>query len=163
YAFGQAVARTVTALGLKTVVLSSGGMSHFPGTDRYSNPELSWDRRALGRVAPRDLETLIRHDEGELDATRNIDVPGSAARAGALGGPKPDAVSMDPGQHHNYASLGSPAGHAEAHHAAHYPAIKPELVELTSALHALAHDDSMRSQYLADAGAYADQFRLSPE
>src|SRR6266851_1369695 len=32
YAFGQAVARTVTALGLKTVVLASGGMSHFPGT-----------------------------------------------------------------------------------------------------------------------------------
>ncbi len=31
YQFGQAVARTVTALGLKTVILSSGGMSHFPG------------------------------------------------------------------------------------------------------------------------------------
>jgi len=46
YAFGQAVARTVTALGLKTVVLASGGMSHFPGTDRYSNPELDWDTRA---------------------------------------------------------------------------------------------------------------------
>ncbi len=43
YAFGQAVARTVTALGLKTVVLSSGGMSHFPGTDRYSNPGAGWD------------------------------------------------------------------------------------------------------------------------
>src|SRR5205814_1251689 len=41
YSFGQAVARTVTAMGLKTVILSSGGMSHFPGTDRYSNPELS--------------------------------------------------------------------------------------------------------------------------
>ena len=47
YAFGQAVARTVTALGLKTVILSSGGMSHFPGTDRYSNPELDWDKRVL--------------------------------------------------------------------------------------------------------------------
>jgi 2,3-dihydroxyphenylpropionate 1,2-dioxygenase len=34
YSFGQAVARTVTALGLKTVILSSGGMSHFPGTER---------------------------------------------------------------------------------------------------------------------------------
>ena len=38
YAFGEAVARTVTSLGLMTVVLASGGMSHFPGTDRYSNP-----------------------------------------------------------------------------------------------------------------------------
>ena len=45
YPFGQAIARTVTSLGLKTVILSSGGMSHFPGTDRYSNPELAWDNR----------------------------------------------------------------------------------------------------------------------
>ena len=51
YQFGQAVARTVTALGLKTVILSSGGMSHFPGTDRYSNPELAWDRRVLEKLA----------------------------------------------------------------------------------------------------------------
>src|SRR5438067_13652671 len=36
YSFGQAVARTVTAMRLKTVILSSGGMSHFPGTERYS-------------------------------------------------------------------------------------------------------------------------------
>src|SRR5215470_13085105 len=50
YAFGQAVARTVTALGLKTVVLASGGMSHFPGTDRYANPELDWDTRALEKL-----------------------------------------------------------------------------------------------------------------
>src|SRR5881392_4351759 len=50
YAFGQAVARTVTAMGLKTVILASGGMSHFPGTDRYSNPEIAWDTRALEKL-----------------------------------------------------------------------------------------------------------------
>ena len=52
YAFGQAVARTVTALGLKTVILSSGGMSHFPGTDQYSNPNLDWDNNLLGKLKP---------------------------------------------------------------------------------------------------------------
>src|SRR5207248_7961569 len=34
YAFGQAVARIVTAMGLRTAVVASGGMSHFPGTER---------------------------------------------------------------------------------------------------------------------------------
>src|SRR3546814_5184745 len=34
YGFGQAVARAVGALGLRTAVLASGGMSHFPGTDQ---------------------------------------------------------------------------------------------------------------------------------
>jgi 2,3-dihydroxyphenylpropionate 1,2-dioxygenase len=72
YAFGQAVARTVTALGLKTVILSSGGMSHFPGTDRYANPELSWDRRVLEKLAAGNLKSLIGFDEAELDETGNI-------------------------------------------------------------------------------------------
>ena len=51
YAFGQAVARTVTSMGLRTVILSSGGMSHFPGTDRYSNPELNWDKSVLDKLS----------------------------------------------------------------------------------------------------------------
>ena len=48
YAFGQAIARSVAMLGLRAVVLASGGMSHFPGTDRYAHPELAWDKGVLG-------------------------------------------------------------------------------------------------------------------
>ena len=106
YAFGQAVARTVTALGLKTVMLSSGGMSHFPGTDRYSNPELSWDNRVLEKLKAGNLKSLIGYDETELDDTGNIELRCWACAAGALGERKPDVVSMDPSWHHNYASLG---------------------------------------------------------
>ncbi|TMJ99927.1 MAG: hypothetical protein E6G74_14115 [Alphaproteobacteria bacterium] len=69
YAFGQAVARTVTALGLKTVVLASGGMSHFPGTDRYANPELEWDKRALAKLEGGNLKSLIGRLAG-LDRQR---------------------------------------------------------------------------------------------
>jgi 2,3-dihydroxyphenylpropionate 1,2-dioxygenase len=36
-------------------------------------------------------------------------------------------------------------------------------VELTSALHGLAHDADMRAQYLKDAAAFADRFALPPE
>ena len=105
YSFGQAVARTVTALGLKTVVLSSGGMSHFPGTDRYSNPELTWDKRVLEKLKAGNLKSLIGYDETELDETGNIELRCWACAAGALGERKPDVVSMDPSWHHNYASL----------------------------------------------------------
>ena len=38
-----------------------------------------------------------------------------------------------------------------------------ELVELTSALHALAHEPESRTQFVKDAGAYADKYRLSSE
>jgi 2,3-dihydroxyphenylpropionate 1,2-dioxygenase len=162
YAFGQAVARTVTALGLKTVVLASGGMSHFPGTDRYSNPELDWDTRALEKLKSGNLKSLIGYDEAELDDTGNIELRCWACAAGALGERKPDIVSMDPSWHHNYASLGWTDARLPGHDA-HYPSIKPELVELTSALHGLAHEQAARDKFIADPAAYAGSFKLSAE
>ncbi|HEY6831051.1 MAG TPA: hypothetical protein VI251_01060 [Pseudolabrys sp.] len=162
YAFGQAVARTVTALGLKTVILSSGGMSHFPGTDRYSNPELAWDNKVLEKLAAGNLKSLIGYDETELDDTGNIELRCWACAAGALGERKPDVVSMDPSWHHNYASLAWYGAQSEDR-AAHYPSIKPELVELTSALHALAHEPEERTQFITDSAAYADKFKLSAD
>ena len=160
YAFGQAVARTVTALGLKTVILSSGGMSHFPGTDRYSNPELDWDTRALEKLKAGNLKSLIGYDEAELDDTGNIELRCWACAAGAIGERKPDIFSMDPSWHHNYASLGWIGAAANEATTVHYPSIKPELVQLTEALHGLAHDAELRSAYIADAAAYADRFSL---
>jgi 2,3-dihydroxyphenylpropionate 1,2-dioxygenase len=162
YAFGQAVARTVTTLGLKTVILASGGMSHFPGTNRYSNPEVAWDQRLLEQLTTGRLKSLIAFDEAELDDTGNIELRCWACAAGALGERKPDVISFDPSWHHNYASLGF-IDSKPGDHSAHYPSIKPELVELTSALHALAHDADKRAQYVADAAGYADGFKLSPD
>jgi 2,3-dihydroxyphenylpropionate 1,2-dioxygenase len=163
YVFGQALARAVSIMGLKTVVLASGGMSHFPGTNRYANPELAWDKKVLERLKTGNLKSLIGIDEAELDATGNIELRCWACAAGALGERKPDIVSMDPSWHHNYASLAWTGGHNDAERAAHYPSIKPELVELTSALHGLAHDADLRAQYMADAPAFADKFRLPPD
>ena len=76
---------------------------------------------------------------------------------------KPDVVSLDPSWHHNYASLAWTGGQRESEHAAHYPSIKPELVELTAALHELAHDADQRTRFMADAAAYADKFKLAPD
>jgi 2,3-dihydroxyphenylpropionate 1,2-dioxygenase len=161
YAFGEAVARAVAVLGLKAVVLASGGMSHFPGTDRYSNPELDWDNRVLDKLRTGNLKSLIGYDEAELDATGNIELRCWACAAGALGERKPDIVQMDPSWHHNYASVAffSPPPAPEA---PHYPSVKPELAELTAALHGLAHDAEKRQKFLDAPGAYAAKFRLPP-
>jgi len=162
WAFGQALARIVGAIGLKTVVLASGGMSHYPGTERYAAPDLAWDRAALARIAAGNLKSLVGYDAAELDAAGNVELRCWACAAGAIGERKPDLVSLEPSWHHNYASLGwfSPP---EVPPEPHYPSIKPELVELTIALHGLAHDEASRAAFLADAAAYADRFRLTAE
>jgi 2,3-dihydroxyphenylpropionate 1,2-dioxygenase len=160
YAFGQAVGRAVTALRLRTVVIASGGMSHFPGTDRYGNPELEWDNQVLAKLATGNLKSLIGYSETELDARGNIELRCWACAAGALGERKPDILSMDPSWHHNYASLAWLGGEA-AGQSPHYPSIKPELVELTAALHGLAHDRAARAAYIADPMGYADRYKLA--
>jgi 2,3-dihydroxyphenylpropionate 1,2-dioxygenase len=162
YAFGEALARVVTALGLRTVALASGGMSHFPGTERYAEPDLAWDETALARLAAGNLKSLIGYSEEELDRAGNIELRCWAAAAGMLGERKPDVVAMDPSWHHNYASLGwwgGPPAAAELH----YPSIKPGLVGLVEALHGIAHDAERRAEYLAGRAAYADRFRLTAE
>ena len=153
---------SVTALGLRTVVLASGGMSHFPGTDRYSNPELDWDRTALARIAAGNLKSLIGYDEDELDDKGNIELRCWACAAGALGERKPDIVSLDPSWHHNYASVAWFGGGA-APRDLHYPSIRPELVGLTTALHGLAHEASARADFRVDANGFAARFPLSPD
>jgi 2,3-dihydroxyphenylpropionate 1,2-dioxygenase len=160
YAFGQALARIVTALGLRTAVLASGGMSHYPGTERYAEPDLAWDKRALDRLAAGNLKSLAGYDAAELDAAGNVELRCWACAAGALGERKPDLVSLEPSWHHNYASLGWFSRPA-APPAPHYPSIKPELVELTVALQGLAHDEASRAAFLDDPGTYADRYRLT--
>jgi 2,3-dihydroxyphenylpropionate 1,2-dioxygenase len=162
YAFGQALSRIVDAIGVNTVVLASGGMSHYPGTERYAAPDLAWDRAALARIETGNLKSLVGYDAAELDAAGNVELRCWACAAGALGERKPDIVSLEPSWHHNYASLGW-FGPAAAPDEPHYKSIRPELVELTVALHGLAHDAASRAAFVGDAAGYADRFRLTPE
>src|SRR5262249_28908048 len=74
----------------------------------------------------------------------------------------PDIVSMDPSWHHNYVSLGWTGGEAQAPRPPHYPALRPELVELTSALHGLAPHAPLRAQNLSHASALPHPFPLPP-
>jgi len=160
YAFGEAVARVVTTLGLRTVALASGGMSHYPGTERYAEPDLAWDEAALARLATGNLKSLIGYSEAELDRAGNIELRCWAAAAGMLGERTPDLVSMDPSWHHNYVSLGWWGG-PPAPGELHYPSIRPELVGLIDALHGIAHEAERRAEYLADRTAYAARFPLT--
>ena len=160
YAFGQAVARAVTLLGLRTIILSSGGMSHFPGTDRYGSPELAWDNKVLEKLAEGKLKSLIGFDETELDDTGNIELRCWACAAGALGEKRPDIVSMNPSWHHNYASLAW-FDLKDEERTPHYPSTKPELVNLITALHAIAHEEEARTAWMRDPTSFADRFKLA--
>src|SRR5271155_3547834 len=50
--FGQALARIVSAMGLNTVVLASGGMSHYPGLNAMRHPTLPGTARRSPGLPP---------------------------------------------------------------------------------------------------------------
>jgi 2,3-dihydroxyphenylpropionate 1,2-dioxygenase len=155
YAFGRALAQVLERLGVRAVLVASGGMSHFPGTRQYASPNLAWDERALDALRQGNLRSLLRYDEKELDDTGNIELRCWAVAAGALGERQPDIVQMNPSWHHNYASLAWWSPPAEAPHRPHYPSIAPSLVKLTDALHRIASDAADRARYVADRSAFA--------
>lgn len=162
YAFGEAVASVLTALDIKAMVMASGGMSHFPGTDRYANPCTDFDRALLEPLSRGNLQALLGVNEQQLDDNGNIELRCWAVAAGMLGERKPDVVEFNPSWHHNYASLGfwsPPAAPAVPH----YPRTNPELVPLTQALHALAHDASARTAFAANAAEFAQSYRVPGE
>jgi 2,3-dihydroxyphenylpropionate 1,2-dioxygenase len=161
YAFGGALARALERAGVRAAIIASGGMSHFPGTERYADPCLDWDLRALEPLKRGNLRSLLAYDERELDETGNIELRCWAIAAGALGERKPDLVQMDPSWHHNYASLGWWSPPASESSAPHYPSIAPEVVNLSEALHRLANDAGARRRYAADPAAFCAECGVS--
>jgi len=155
YAFGQALARGLAATGVTAVVMASGGMSHFPGTDRYAEPDLAFDTALLEPIRAGNLRALLSLDERRMDDTGNIELRCWGVAAGMLGERVPDVVSLDPSWHHIYASVGFHTPAVDDGWAPHYPAVRPDRVALTQALHVLAGDAAARERYLADPDAYA--------
>lgn len=155
YGFGQALARGIAATGLRAVVIASGGMSHFPGTERYANPDLQFDEALLELLRLGRLKTLLSLDEKRLDDTGNVELRCWAIGAGALGERVPDIVQLDPSWHHVYGSLGwfTPPGAPAS--APHYPSVRADRVALTRTLHRLSNDAAERTKFVADPQGYA--------
>ncbi len=163
YAFGEALNRGLKALGVRAVFVTSGGLSHFPGTDRYASPDIEFDRKLMAELESGNMRYLLSLDERRLDETGNIELRCWGVTAGLLGERKPDLASLDPSWHHNYATLAWWSEPDEAAYEPHYPAVAPERVELTAALHRLANNEEERRRYLADRGAYAAALDLADE
>jgi 2,3-dihydroxyphenylpropionate 1,2-dioxygenase len=161
HALGEAINRGLKSLGLRAVVIASGGMSHFPGTERYAQPDLAFDRKVLSELETGNLRYLLSLDEKRMDESGNIELRCWGVAAGMLGERKPDVVSLDPSWHHNYATLAWWTQKAEKPFAPHYPAIAPERLDLTVILHRLANDDAERDRFAADRKAYVTGLDLS--
>lgn len=157
HAFGRALADGVKALGLRAVVVCSGGLSHYPGTMRYvePGPDDAFDEFFMSRMAEGETRYLLALDERKLDETGNIELRCWGVATGLIGERAPDVTNFEPTWHHNYGTAAWTTEPSDEPFEPHYPHIHPDRVVLSETLHRLASDAAERERYLADPAAYA--------
>ncbi len=163
YSFGRALDRALRLMGVRAVMLASGGMSHLPGTERYSTPSVDWDRALLEKLKTGNLRSLLSHNDQMADDNGEGELRTWQILAGALGERVPDVVACEPSWHHVYGVVGFTTETKPAPPSMHYPPVSAERLALYDALYKLRMDEEARVRFIADPPAYADQYDLTAE
>jgi 2,3-dihydroxyphenylpropionate 1,2-dioxygenase len=163
FLFGRALQRAVQAAGVRAVMLASGGLSHFPGTDRYPNPDNAADDVLLERMRAGNLRALLTWDDEAMDETGNAEVRSWQILAGVLGERVPDDFHRESSWHHDYAMLAWTSEVVAPRPELHYPPIRADRIALSSALFRLRMEPEARAEFLADPNGFAARYDLDPE
>jgi len=103
FEWGAALGAILRARSERVVLMCSGGMSHFPGTDRYASPEFEYDRRLLDTLREGRGRELAAVTGEVLDKMGNIELRTWAVVLGAVGDAKADVYCYEPSWHHGNA------------------------------------------------------------
>jgi aromatic ring-opening dioxygenase catalytic subunit (LigB family) len=108
HAWGQALRRILDARPERVALVASGGLSHFPGTDRYGSPDYDFDRALLASLAEgRGAETARLTGE-ELDKAGNVELRTWITLLGAVGAARAEVLCYEPSWHHGNAVVAWP-------------------------------------------------------
>ena len=88
--------------------MASGGMSHYPGTDRYASPDYDWDRRLLDRLAAGHGREVADLTGAELDRSGNVELRTWITLLGAVGEARAEVICYEPSWHHGNAAVAWP-------------------------------------------------------
>jgi protocatechuate 4,5-dioxygenase beta chain/2,3-dihydroxyphenylpropionate 1,2-dioxygenase len=103
YAWGRALGEILRARPERVALVASGGMSHFPGTDRYASPDFDHDRALLERLRRGRGAELAEVGAEELDRTGNVELRTWITVLGAVGDVPAEVYCYEPSWHHGNA------------------------------------------------------------
>src|SRR5579884_49084 len=104
YALGQAGGEILRRRPERVAVLASGGMSHYPGTERYGQPDYEFDYALLDELEAGRFKALADCSAEKLDETGNTELRTWLVAMGMLGGERPfELLTYQPTWHHGYA------------------------------------------------------------
>jgi len=163
YALGRALARATAAAGVRAVVIASGGLSHYPGTDLYGRPDLATDDDLVERLRAGNLRALLGFDDAALDRTGNVEIRSWQVLAGALGERVPDCFARESSWHHDYVALGWTSAPESVERPLHYPRLRADRLALSAALYRLRMEPAARAHLLDDPEGFVEAAGVSVE
>ena len=101
-ALGAAIAEIIRDRPERFCILASGGMSHYPGTWKYSTPEFEFDRWVIGELEAGRTESLLNMTTGQLDETGNTELLTWITLLGATGNIPGELIQYTPTWHHGH-------------------------------------------------------------
>jgi protocatechuate 4,5-dioxygenase beta chain/2,3-dihydroxyphenylpropionate 1,2-dioxygenase len=108
YAWGQTLRAILDDRPERVALMASGGMSHFPGTDRYAQPDYEFDRRWLDRLARGGGGEAAALSGEALDASGNVELRTWITLLGAVGPARAEVLCYEPSWHHGNAVVAWP-------------------------------------------------------
>lgn len=102
---GAEIARLMESRPENYAILASGGMSHYPGTDRYPEPEFEFDYWMIGQLEDGNVDALLDMTVEQLDATGNTELLTWSILFGAIGPQHGKLLQYTPTWHHGHAFM----------------------------------------------------------
>ena len=176
-ALGKAVAAIVKGRKERVAIISSGGMSHFPGTRKYLYPEFDFDRWLVSQFEAGNTDALLNMTGTQLDEVGNTEMLNWAVMFGAIGPLEGELVDYIPTWHHGLGLMRFLPRRARTQPAtkvaADYGGFKflnqgfqfykhppSEAYGLNKLLFESRHSAELRSRIINDFEAVADQYDL---
>jgi 2,3-dihydroxyphenylpropionate 1,2-dioxygenase len=186
HALGKAIAAALAGRPERIAVLASGGMSHYPGTARYTSPQFSFDEWVLQEVAAGRYGELLDLTPVQLDEVGESELLTWFVMLGMLGDTPGSLLSYQHLSHHGHGvvqfvppvppgseadvdePLASPVPRFGGYEFTssdfiYYRFPEPSSFPLNRLLHQVITDEAVRREFVRDPASVLDGVELSGE
>jgi len=102
---GKAIAKVIASRNERVAIVASGGMSHYPGTWKYSKPAYDFDYWAIAQMEKGNHEALLSLTSQQLDEVGNTEMLPWMVLFGAIGNVPGELLTYQPTWHHGHAVM----------------------------------------------------------
>jgi 2,3-dihydroxyphenylpropionate 1,2-dioxygenase len=179
YQLGRAIGEVVAERRERIAILASGGMSHYPGTEKYGYPDFDFDQYLLQVIERGELSSLLSLSAEKLDETGETELLTWYTMFGAIGNQRGEVLSYQPTWHHGLGVIDfplvtplegpPPVGplprtiETSAAGYRYYKFPEPEAYNLNRLLYTLRMSADERQRFVEDMDAMLAEYQLRPE